>query len=181
MSAANDSVPTIWSDLSFVTAASGPEARPEQVSGPARMLVGVPAHDAPLPEVIRDHLDDAAPSTGLVVLPRSEGRRPGTCRPLAVRWPLVVVLAVQAALSLRLVWSNTAFQDEGLYLRAGHLEWARWLHGAPIPDFPSYFSGAPVIYPPIAALADIVPPTTRHTSWEIGWEHCVGGTDVGAS
>jgi 4-amino-4-deoxy-L-arabinose transferase-like glycosyltransferase len=73
-----------------------------------------------------------------------------------VRWPLFVVLAVQAALSLRLVWSNTAFQDEGLYLRAGHLEWGRLLHGTPIPDFPSYFSGAPVIYPPIGALADSV-------------------------
>jgi hypothetical protein len=73
---------------------------------------------------------------------------------LARRWPLLAVLGVQAALSLRLVWSNTAFQDEGLYLRAGHLEWARWLHGAPIPNFPSYFSGAPVLYPPIGAIAD---------------------------
>ena len=54
------------------------------------------------------------------------------------------------------MWSNTAFQDEALYLRAGHLEWARWLHGTPIPDFPSYFSGAPVIYPPLGALADSV-------------------------
>jgi hypothetical protein len=72
------------------------------------------------------------------------------------RWPLFAVLAAQAALSLRLVWSNTAFQDEGLYLRAGHLEWARWLHGTAIPDFPSYLSGAPVIYPPIGALADSV-------------------------
>ena len=61
---------------------------------------------------------------------------------------------MQAILSLRLTWSNTAFQDEGLYLRAGHLEWARWLHQAPIPDFPSYFSGAPVIYPPLGAVAD---------------------------
>jgi 4-amino-4-deoxy-L-arabinose transferase-like glycosyltransferase len=66
------------------------------------------------------------------------------------------VLAVQAVLSLRFVWSNTAFQDEALYLRAGHLEWARWLHQAPIPDFPSYFSGAPVIYPPLGALADSI-------------------------
>src|SRR5262245_54645476 len=46
-----------------------------------------------------------------------------------IRWPLLAVLAVQLALSLRLVWSSTAFQDEGLYLRAGHLEWARLLHG----------------------------------------------------
>ena len=70
------------------------------------------------------------------------------------RWPLLVVLAVQAVLSLRLVWSTTAFQDEALYLRAGHLEWAHWLHQAPIPRFPAYFSGAPVIYPPLAAAAD---------------------------
>ena len=75
---------------------------------------------------------------------------------LATRWPLLAVLGAQAALSLRLVWANTAFQDEALYLRAGHLEWARWLHGAVIPDFPSYFSGAPVIYPPLAALVDDV-------------------------
>ena len=72
------------------------------------------------------------------------------------RWPLFTVLAVQAVLSLRLIWSNTAFQDEALYLRAGHLEWARWLHQAPIPDFPSYFSGAPVIYPPLGAMADSI-------------------------
>ena len=64
------------------------------------------------------------------------------------------MLAVQAVLSLRLIWSNTAFQDEALYLRAGHLEWSQWLHHAPIPDFPAYFSGAPVLYPPLGALAD---------------------------
>ena len=27
-------------------------------------------------------------------------------------WPLLVVLAVQAALSVRLLWADTAFQDE---------------------------------------------------------------------
>jgi hypothetical protein len=80
--------------------------------------------------------------------------RSGVGRLVAARWPLIAVLAVQAILSLRLTWTNTAFQDEGLYLRAGHLEWARWLHQAPIPDFPSYFSGAPVIYPPLGAVAD---------------------------
>jgi Dolichyl-phosphate-mannose-protein mannosyltransferase len=71
-------------------------------------------------------------------------------------WPLLVVLAVQAALSLRLVWADTAFQDEATYLWAGHLEWAHWLHGAVIPPFASYFSGAPVIYPPLGAVADSV-------------------------
>ena len=69
-------------------------------------------------------------------------------------WPLLAVLVVQGLLSVRLVWSNTAFQDEALYLRAGHLEWAHWLHHQPIPNFPAYFSGAPVIYPPLGALAD---------------------------
>jgi len=66
------------------------------------------------------------------------------------------VLATQAGLSLRLVKADTAFLDEATYLWAGHLEWAHWLHGKPIPDFPAYFSGAPVIYPPIGALADSI-------------------------
>lgn len=74
--------------------------------------------------------------------------------PAATRWALVAVLIVQAALSLRLIWTNTAFQDEALYLRAGHLEWARWLHHLPIPGFAGYFSGAPVLYPPLGAVAD---------------------------
>jgi hypothetical protein len=69
-------------------------------------------------------------------------------------WPLIAVLAVQAGLSLRLVRADTAFQDEAAYLWAGHLEWAHWLHGAPVPPFSSYFSGSPIIYPPIGAIAD---------------------------
>jgi 4-amino-4-deoxy-L-arabinose transferase-like glycosyltransferase len=71
-------------------------------------------------------------------------------------WPLVAVLVVQAALSIRLVRADTAFEDEATYLWAGHLEWAHWLHGTPLPPFPAYFSGAPVIYPPLGALADSV-------------------------
>jgi 4-amino-4-deoxy-L-arabinose transferase-like glycosyltransferase len=57
---------------------------------------------------------------------------------------------------LRLVRADTAFQDEALYLWAGHLEWAHVLHGTPLPQFPAYFSGAPVIYPPLGALADSI-------------------------
>jgi hypothetical protein len=66
------------------------------------------------------------------------------------------MLAVQAVLSLRLVRADTAFEDEATYLWAGHLEWAHWLHAAPVPPFAAYFSGAPVIYPPVGALADSV-------------------------
>jgi hypothetical protein len=71
-------------------------------------------------------------------------------------WPLVAVLIVQAALSIRLLRADTAFEDEATYLWAGHLEWAHWLHGTPLPQFPAYFSGAPVLYPPIGALADSI-------------------------
>jgi hypothetical protein len=92
-------------------------------------------------------------------LPQEEAaaRRPGLGARLAqAPWPLLAVLAVQAGLSLRLIWTNTAFTDEALYLWAGHLEIAHWLHGSPIPPFATYFSGAPVIYPPLGALADSV-------------------------
>lgn len=71
-------------------------------------------------------------------------------------WLLVAVLAVQAVLSLRLVKADTAFQDEALYLWAGHRELAHLLHGSPVPPFPTYFSGAPVIYPLFGALADSI-------------------------
>jgi hypothetical protein len=83
------------------------------------------------------------------VIPSSRLRLPGS-------WPLAVILVVQALLSLRLVRTDTAFEDEATYLWAGHLEWAHLLHGTPLPPFPSYFSGSPVIYPPLGALADSV-------------------------
>jgi hypothetical protein len=67
---------------------------------------------------------------------------------------LCAVLAVQAALSLRLVWSNTAAQNEATALWAGHLMWSHWLHGVTVPPFQAYLPGAPVIYPPLGALAD---------------------------
>jgi 4-amino-4-deoxy-L-arabinose transferase-like glycosyltransferase len=71
-------------------------------------------------------------------------------------WPLLAVLAVQTVLSLFLVRADTAFEDEATYLWAGHLEWAHLLHGTPLPQFPAYFSGAPLIYPPLGALADSI-------------------------
>jgi 4-amino-4-deoxy-L-arabinose transferase-like glycosyltransferase len=70
--------------------------------------------------------------------------------------PLAAILAVQACLSLLLAVSNTAFEDETLYIWAGHVELAQWLHGAHVvvSPFTKYLSGAPQIYPPLAALAD---------------------------
>jgi hypothetical protein len=75
-------------------------------------------------------------------------------RAVRMPWPLLAVLAVQAALSASLVRARTAFGDEALYLSAGHLQWSHWLHGARIPQYQTWFSGAPVSYPPIGAIAD---------------------------
>src|SRR5690349_10082368 len=79
---------------------------------------------------------------------RAAGWR-GWGRRVVAAWPLLAVLVVQAVLSVRLVRADTAFQDEALYLWAGHLQWAHWLHGGSVPPFPYYFSGSPVIYPPL--------------------------------
>ncbi|MER5950864.1 glycosyltransferase family 39 protein [Streptomyces sp. NPDC001904] len=69
------------------------------------------------------------------------------------RGVLLCILTIQAVLSLRL--SNTAFQDEALYLTAGHAELAHLLHGTPLPkDYAAYFSGSPQLYPVLAALVD---------------------------
>jgi Dolichyl-phosphate-mannose-protein mannosyltransferase len=74
-----------------------------------------------------------------------------------LRWPLLIaILTVQAVLSLHLTWNNTAYIDEATYLWAGHLEIAGFLHGAAVPPFQSWFSGAPVIYPPVGAAADSI-------------------------
>ncbi|WP_405590303.1 ArnT family glycosyltransferase [Streptomyces sp. NBC_01190] len=66
---------------------------------------------------------------------------------------LACILLLQATLSLLL--TNTAFQDEALYLYAGHMEIANLLHGTRLPvDYNAYFSGSPVLYPVLAAAVD---------------------------
>jgi hypothetical protein len=71
------------------------------------------------------------------------------------RLVLLCILALQALLTLRM--HNTAFEDEALYAYVGHLEIAHWLHGSSLQgNYPSYFSGAPVLYPPLSAVADAV-------------------------
>ncbi len=74
--------------------------------------------------------------------------------PGRIPWPLLAILGVQAALSLRLIWANTAFIDEATYLYAGHQMIAHWLHGTPVMPYQAFFSGSPAIYPPLGALAD---------------------------
>ncbi|MFE4048533.1 glycosyltransferase family 39 protein [Streptomyces sp. YIM B13518] len=89
------------------------------------------------------------PDTPEVGWDMTAGRR----RTRISRAVLLCVLAVQAVLSLRL--SNTAFQDEALYLAAGHAQLDHLLHGTPLPrDYAAYFSGSPQLYPVLAALVD---------------------------
>ncbi len=72
--------------------------------------------------------------------------------------PLTAILAIQAALSLTLIWSNTAFTDEADYLWIGRLVLGSWLHGRSWPA--SYgekiLPGSPLVYPPIGAVADSI-------------------------
>ncbi|HTJ72845.1 MAG TPA: glycosyltransferase family 39 protein [Actinospica sp.] len=69
------------------------------------------------------------------------------------RLPLLAVLALQIALAIRL--HNTAFEDEALYLYAGHHEIA-WLlhHQTTFDNYSTYFSGAPFLYPILGAAMD---------------------------
>jgi 4-amino-4-deoxy-L-arabinose transferase-like glycosyltransferase len=68
---------------------------------------------------------------------------------------LAAILVLQAALSARL--HKTAFQDEALYIYAGHQQIDHVLHGITLFDnYNAYFSGAPWFYPPIAGLLDSV-------------------------
>ncbi len=94
------------------------------------------------------------PSNGLPSLPQSGWTAaPSRRRTRVSRAILLGILVLQALLSLRL--QNTAFEDEALYLYVGHLQLDRFLHGTPVPpEFTSYFSGSPVLYPVLAAAVE---------------------------
>jgi len=73
----------------------------------------------------------------------------------ALTWaPLALILAAQALLTMRLSTGAFASGDEGRYIYAGHqLIYELW-HGGGSPYYETFFSGAPVIYPVLAAMAD---------------------------
>ncbi|MER7751214.1 hypothetical protein [Kitasatospora sp. NPDC097643] len=95
--------------------------------------------------------------------PASRRRRRPTARPahpprpaLRADWlPLLAVLLVQGALSYHLILSNTAFIDEGTYIYSGYQEIAHLRHGSPVATYETFFSGSPLIYPVVVALADM--------------------------
>lgn len=142
---------------------SGHQGRHRGQNSPLRTPAAsaFPESDTPPGSVARDapRVAPTLTAPALAHTYQADARRPLTETELgrsgwrhSYRLGLLVVLVVQAALALRLVWSNTAFQDEAEYLWYGHLEWQHWLHGAPVPRY--YLSGAPAIYPPLGALAD---------------------------
>jgi hypothetical protein len=154
--------------------AGPPEPAPNHAPAPPGELVGVgggartslsqPGGGQAAASIRPDTMPDWRPKPGSFAPPVAQdaGRDApparvggGLERLLNIRgWPLGLVLAIQAALSLRLVWSATAFIDEGLYLSVGHLELNHVLHHAAMPNVASFMSGSPVVYPPLAALAD---------------------------
>jgi Dolichyl-phosphate-mannose-protein mannosyltransferase len=68
--------------------------------------------------------------------------------------PLAAIVAVQAALTVRLIPTGFASTDEGRYIDAGHQLIYEFWHGGGSPYFETYFSGAPDFYSPLAAMAD---------------------------
>ena len=87
---------------------------------------------------------------------RSQARQPAGRPWRRLLHPVTAICAVQAGLSLTLVWSNTAYTDEANYLWVGRLEIAHWLHGTSWPSAYAYrtLPGSPVLYPPLGALAN---------------------------
>jgi hypothetical protein len=125
---------------------------------PHAALVGMPEAETVMFAQLQVQQDIEAESTKtLEAVPGQRTTRKQPRPPARRTWIsracLLAILLVQAALSLRL--RNTAFEDEALYLYVGHLEIAHMLHGAALQgDYPSYFSGAPTLYPVLGAMAD---------------------------
>jgi hypothetical protein len=70
--------------------------------------------------------------------------------------PLVLILVAQAAFTLKLARWAYASGDEGRYIYDGHQLISELWHGGGSPYYETFFSGAPVIYPVLAAMADYV-------------------------
>lgn len=88
-----------------------------------------------------------------------DGAQPAPRGPLRFLWhPLTLICAVQTALSLTLIWSNTAFSDEADYLWIGRLRLANLLHSTPWPSATGQhlLPGSPDIYPLIGAIANAI-------------------------
>jgi hypothetical protein len=64
------------------------------------------------------------------------------------------MLEMQAILTIRMLHVSAASGDEALYIYSGHQLIHELWHGGGSPYYETYFSGAPVIYPVLAAMFD---------------------------
>lgn len=91
---------------------------------------------------------------------RTRYRQPTTrafaVSPVVAAIPVVAILVLQAVLSVRLLHASTVSGDEALYIYSGHQLIHELWHGDGSPYYETYFSGAPVIYPVLAATVDHV-------------------------
>jgi hypothetical protein len=144
--------PEVESPPSPAQTSSDLPALPELTVAPAATVVDSPRNPVRGANRLTSHFLSRRPRTSPKAYADWKRYSSGWPRGL----PLMIILTVEVVLSVRLTWSNTAFPDEALYLWGGHLEWAHWLHGTPTLAFPTFFSGAPIIYPPLGALADSI-------------------------
>lgn len=87
--------------------------------------------------------DGFAPDARLTVLSR-----------VALHLPLLAVLAAQAALTVRLIpYVGSDHSDEAIYIYGGTQLIRELLHGGGSPYYETWYSGVPVFYPVIAAVA----------------------------
>jgi 4-amino-4-deoxy-L-arabinose transferase-like glycosyltransferase len=68
--------------------------------------------------------------------------------------PVGVILLAQAFLSVRLLHASHASGDESLYIYSGHQLIHELWHGGGSPYYEEWLSGAPIIYPVMAAMLD---------------------------
>jgi hypothetical protein len=83
--------------------------------------------------------------------------QPGKAGGRKAGWlPLALILVAQAVLTARLFHAGIASDDEARYIYTGHQLILELWHGGGSPYFETYLSGAPVIYPVLAAMVDHV-------------------------
>jgi Dolichyl-phosphate-mannose-protein mannosyltransferase len=93
-------------------------------------------------------------TTTTLTRPRYEKRAVARSVPRWLYWlPLALIIGGQMVQSARLLTSAVSI-DEARYIYAGHALLFELLHGHGSPYYEMYFSGAPVVFCPIAGLAD---------------------------